>query len=61
MARIFGRPFQLLLCLLGLVVALLSVTGIYLWLKKRAVRKGMRSRHADEFTGGTRHGDQAQS
>ena len=58
MARIFGRPFQLLVCLLGLVVAMLSVTGIYIWLKKRAVRKGVRSRYADDFTGGVRHGDQ---
>jgi uncharacterized iron-regulated membrane protein len=35
MARVGGRPYQVLVCLLGLAVALLSTTGTYLWWKKR--------------------------
>jgi uncharacterized iron-regulated membrane protein len=35
MARIFGMPYRILVCVLGLLVTMLSVTGIYLWLKKR--------------------------
>lgn len=38
-AKIWGLPFQIFVCLMGLVVAMLSVTGVYIWLKKRrAVR-----------------------
>ena len=35
MAHVFGLPYRLLVCLMGLVVTLLSVTGVYLWWKKR--------------------------
>ena len=38
MARIFGRPYQALVCLFGLVTALLAVTGIVIWLRKRRAR-----------------------
>ena len=34
MARVFGLGYQIFVCLLGLVVALLSVTGVYIWYKK---------------------------
>jgi len=39
MARIFGRPYQVFVCFLGLAVALLSVTGVYIWWKKRIGRR----------------------
>jgi uncharacterized iron-regulated membrane protein len=35
MARVFGRAYQVLVCILGLVTAVLSITGVYIWLKKR--------------------------
>lgn len=38
MARIFGRAYQVFVCFLGLAVALLSFTGVYIWWKKRRVR-----------------------
>lgn len=38
MARVFGRVYQIFVCLLGLLVALLPATGIYIWWKKREVR-----------------------
>ena len=38
MARIFGRIYQVLVCFTGLVVAMLSVTGVYIWLRKRGAR-----------------------
>jgi uncharacterized iron-regulated membrane protein len=37
--RILGWPGRILICLTGLVVALLSITGIWIWLKKRAAKK----------------------
>ncbi|HYA81339.1 MAG TPA: PepSY-associated TM helix domain-containing protein, partial [Methylocystis sp.] len=48
MARIFGLPYRILVSVLGLVVAMLSVTGIYIWWKKRAAR-----RHAASHRKGT--------
>jgi len=39
MARVFGMPYRLLVCALGLVIVALSVTGIYIWWKKRAARR----------------------
>ena len=45
MARIWGLPYKIFVCLMGLVVAMLSVTGVYIWLKKRRAaerkRKGL--------------------
>lgn len=38
MARIFGRAYQVLTCILGFVVATLSATGVYIWWRKRRVR-----------------------
>ncbi len=38
MARVFGRPMQVLVCLMGLVVAILSLTGIVMWHRKHRVR-----------------------
>jgi uncharacterized iron-regulated membrane protein len=38
MALVFGRPYQIFVAAIGLVVAMLSVTGIYLWWKKRRPR-----------------------
>jgi len=35
MASIWGLPYRILVCAMGLVVAMLSITGVYLWLKKR--------------------------
>lgn len=37
--RILGLPGRILISLMGLVVAMLSVTGVYLWWKKRKARK----------------------
>lgn len=37
--RILGIPGRILISVMGLVVAMLSVTGVYLWLKKRKARK----------------------
>lgn len=37
--RIAGMPGRILLSIMGVVVAMLSATGIVIWLKKRAARK----------------------
>jgi uncharacterized iron-regulated membrane protein len=39
MARVFGMPFRILVCLLGLVITTLSATGVYIWWKKRKARR----------------------
>ena len=44
MANIWGLPFQIFVCLMGLVVAMLSITGVYIWLKKRHARCLMQER-----------------
>jgi len=36
--RILGWPGRILVCLTGLAVAMLSVTGVWLWLKKRRAK-----------------------
>jgi uncharacterized iron-regulated membrane protein len=40
MGEVFGIPYKIVLCLLGLVVAGLSATGVLIWWRK------LRSRHA---------------
>lgn len=35
MAAMWGWPLQLLVCLMGLAVTLLSITGVHVWLRKR--------------------------
>jgi uncharacterized iron-regulated membrane protein len=39
MAYVFGLPMQIFVCIMGLVITALSVTGIYIWWKKREARK----------------------
>lgn len=42
--RILGLPGRILISLMGLVVAMLSVTGVYIWWKKRAARNKLYER-----------------
>jgi len=48
-ANIFGLPYKILVCALGLAIAILSGTGVYIWAKKRAARRqsGRRESYAD--------------
>lgn len=39
MADVFGLPYRIFVCVLGLVITILSVTGIYIWWKKRRARQ----------------------
>lgn len=48
MANVFGRPYQIFVCLLGLGIALLSITGIVIWWKKHRARHGRRREHSSE-------------
>ena len=34
-ANIWGLPYKIFVCVLGLVIVMLSVTGVLIWLKKR--------------------------
>ena len=44
--RILGLPGRILISLLGVVVAMLSVTGVYIWWKKHRARKVVATRVA---------------
>jgi uncharacterized iron-regulated membrane protein len=46
MARVFGWPYRILVCVAGLVVSMLSVTGIYLWWRKRRARIAVQRRQS---------------
>ena len=37
-ADVFGLPYRIFVCILGLVIVMLSVTGIIIWLRKRKAR-----------------------
>jgi uncharacterized iron-regulated membrane protein len=39
MAQVFGWPYRLFVALLGVAVAMLSVTGVLIWLKKKRARQ----------------------
>nr|WP_255608806.1 PepSY-associated TM helix domain-containing protein [Methylosinus sp. Sm6] len=38
MAHVFGLPYQIFVFILGLIIAMLSGTGVYIWWKKRRGR-----------------------
>ncbi|SEM90272.1 PepSY-associated TM helix domain-containing protein [Nitrosomonas marina] len=38
-ARVFGLPIQILICMAGLIVAILSVTGTVIWSRKHRIQK----------------------
>ena len=46
MADVFGLPYRIFVCVLGLVITMLSVTGVYIWWKKRKARIRANSRSA---------------
>jgi len=46
MAALWGIPFKLFACVLGLAVAMLSVTGMVIWWKKRQGRLRLAAKHA---------------
>ena len=39
MAAVFGLPMQILIFIMGFVITALSITGVYIWWKKRRARK----------------------
>lgn len=43
MANLFGLPYRVFVCLLGLAITMLSVTGVYIWWKKRKARRSQKS------------------
>lgn len=45
MAALWGWPFKLFICVLGLTVAMLSVTGVQIWWRKRRTRRAPRRCH----------------
>jgi uncharacterized iron-regulated membrane protein len=39
MGYVFGMPYRILVCALGFIIAMLSITGVYIWWKKRRARE----------------------
>ena len=50
MAAIWGLPFKIFVCAMGVIVAMLSITGVYLWLKKRRSRGVAQARRTRPVT-----------
>lgn len=46
MANVFGLPYRIFVCALGLVIVMLSVTGVYIWWKKCVARRDAASSRA---------------
>lgn len=46
MANVFGLPYRIFVCALGLVIVMLSITGVYIWWKKRMARRRATSSRA---------------
>jgi uncharacterized iron-regulated membrane protein len=44
MANVFGLPYRIFICVLGLAIAALSITGVVVWARKRAGRAPRRRR-----------------
>jgi len=44
MGNIFGLPWRILVCVLGLLITMLSATGVYIWWRKRSARRISRGR-----------------
>jgi uncharacterized iron-regulated membrane protein len=47
MAQVWGMPFKIFVCFVGLLIAMLSITGVYIWLKKRKSEKVSRARRVE--------------
>jgi len=53
MADVFGLPYRIFVCVLGLVITMLSVTGVYIWWKKRKARLHRQSRSPADASAGS--------
>lgn len=49
MANVFGLPYKIFVCILGVAITMLSGTGVYIWWKKRAPKRARRRRSTVDF------------
>ncbi|ARN79767.1 PepSY-associated TM helix domain-containing protein [Methylocystis bryophila] len=49
-ANVFGLPYRIFVSALGLAIVMLSVTGVYIWWKKRQARKNRSQSEASKFS-----------
>jgi hypothetical protein len=52
MAALWGWPMKLFVCLMGLLVGWLSVTGVVIWTRKRAGRRQPATARSGPLFGG---------
>ncbi len=50
-ARVFGLPMQILICMTGMIVAALSITGVVIWWRKRTSRQRPHAKLKSRFAG----------
>lgn len=56
MANVFGLPYRIFVCVLGLIIVMLSVTGIIIWMRKRAARLSPKNhQHDSRYLGPSVH------
>ena len=55
MGLVFGMPYRLLVCVLGLIIVMLSATGVYIWWKKRRARKARYEHRKNASFAGVEH------
>ena len=48
-ANLFGLPYKIFVCGLGLAICLLSATGVYIWWRKRLARGAAARRRSGGF------------
>ena len=46
MAQIWGLPFRIFVTMVGILIAMLSITGVYIWYKKWKARRSSKEKHA---------------
>ena len=44
LVTVWGLPYRIFVCVLGLVITVLSLTGVYIWWKKRLATKAMQKK-----------------
>ncbi len=54
LGNVFGLPYRIFVCVMGLVITVLSVTGMYIWWKKRKARVHAKSHAASAIPALTR-------
>jgi uncharacterized iron-regulated membrane protein len=56
MGNIFGLPWRIFVCVLGLAIVMLAGTGVYIWWRKRSARRRSHAKQAPPARGSSHEG-----